>query len=70
MCDDPLPPPLPYGKHGRRPVRCQHCDRDIEQLTSGPWVDSDGISICMKTAAELPFTTGTEYVFHTPMPVI
>jgi hypothetical protein len=46
-----------------------HCERDIEQLASGRWVDSDGFAVCVKYTGPLP-AREQDYVLHTPMPVI
>ena len=57
------------GRLSPRRRRCQHCDRDIEQVASGNWVDSDGILVCMKyTGPEPP--RPQDFLLHTPMPVI
>lgn len=61
---------LPYvPRHAGKPVRCQHCERDIEQLAGGTWVDSDGIPVCLKYTG-LPPARQQSYVYHTPMPQI
>jgi hypothetical protein len=41
-----------------------HCERDIEQVLWGYWVDSDGLSYCMKQIGDFP------PLMHEPMPVI
>ncbi len=45
-------------------VRCQHCERDIEELPSGIWVDLDGFTVCKKRAGDEPF------LLHQPLPAI
>ena len=69
MPNTPMPPPY-RGRHQRRPVRCQHCERDIEQTGNGVWVDSDGITVCVKYTGPLVPGETTPFLTHQPMPVV
>jgi hypothetical protein len=62
----PMPPPY-EPRHARPPLRCQHCERDIEWRPSTPierpggwWVDREDVAVC----------EGGDHIYHTPMPVI
>jgi hypothetical protein len=52
------------GEAGKAAVRCQHCERDIEPLPSGYWMDSDGLMVCKKRVRDETFMT------HQPMPQV
>jgi len=45
-------------------TRCMHCERDIQQLATGVWVDADGFTACMKRVGDFPL------LLHAPMPMI
>jgi hypothetical protein len=64
-----MPPPY-RPRHARGPIRCQHCERDIELTGNGVWVDSDGLGVCVKYTGPLAIGETTPFLLHTPMPVV
>ena len=53
-----------------RPVRCQHCRRDIWQSFTGDWIDSEGFLVCQKYTGPLVDGKTPDYMVHKPMPEV
>jgi hypothetical protein len=48
-------------------ARCRHCERDIEQVANGTWVDGDGFAACVKAPADsVGGGQAASFVLHMP----